>query len=244
MESINHEQPAEEQELQAGSFSSWLRRTRSALIKENGTEVPCGTCNACCRSSYFIHIRPEESGTLASINRKLLFPAPGLPKGNVLMGYGKNGSCPMLVDNKCSIYETRSITCRSYDCRIFAAAGLSSGAEDKALINRQIKRWRFDYPAKRDRDQHLAVQNAAKFLIEHADCFPGGTVPQNPLQIAILAIKVYGVFLRYSRKTANPGSGIPAAKTAREIMAANARFEAKYDRYKASMASNIFSTSK
>src|SRR5262249_465616 len=112
----------EQQELPAGEFSSWLRLTRRALqLKNIGADVPCGECNACCGSSYFIHIKPEETQTLNRIPKALLFPAPGLPKGNVLMGYNEKGECPMLIDNKCSIYEHRPQTCRDFDCRIFAA---------------------------------------------------------------------------------------------------------------------------
>jgi len=85
------EDMTEQQDLPAGCFSSWLRRTRSALVKENGVSVHCGECNSCCTSSYFIHIRPEETQTLARINRKLLFPAPGLPKGECAFGVKGTG---------------------------------------------------------------------------------------------------------------------------------------------------------
>ena len=119
----------EQQELPTIRFSSWLRDIRSAHLNENGIDVPCGECNACCRSSYFIHIKPEEAQTLARISKKFLFPAPGLPRGNVLLGYDEHGHCPMLVDDKCSIYEHRPISCRNYDCRIFLAALITAGGD-------------------------------------------------------------------------------------------------------------------
>ncbi|MCZ6617861.1 MAG: YkgJ family cysteine cluster protein [Gammaproteobacteria bacterium] len=184
---------ADQQELPAGTFSSWLGRTRAALAGENGSEVPCGDCTACCRSSYFIHIRPEETETLARIPEELLFAAPGQPEGTVLLGYDEQGCCPMLVDDKCTIYRHRPMTCRSYDCRVFTAAGIS--ADDKALITRHTQRWKFDYAGVRDRRQHLAVQRAAKFLSDHAKSFTG-KFPGNPTQLAILAIEVHDVFLR------------------------------------------------
>ncbi len=216
------------QDLSAGCFSSWLHDTRSALIIENGAEVDCGACNVCCKSSYFIHIRPEETRTLARINRKLLFAAPGMPKGNVLLGYDKDGKCPMLIDDRCSIYEDRPITCRSYDCRIFTAAGIAAGDDDKALINKQIKRWKFDYAAKSDLDKHAAVQAAAAFLQEHAYSFPGGAVPKNLSQLAILAIKVYKVFLEKKAEFAETGySSVEAAKAAKAVIEANEEFEAR-----------------
>ncbi len=219
----------ERRDLPAGGFSSWLRRTRSALVKENGANVPCGECNACCRSSYFIHIRPEETQTLIRIPGKLLFAAPGLPKGNVLLGYDENGRCPMLIDDKCSFYEHRPLTCRNYDCRIFAAAGIAAGDDDKALITQRIRRWKFSYPVKRDRDQHSAVQAAAMFLRERAECFPAGVVPSNSSQLAILAIKVYGVFLKYDDECGKTGHVSPDLEVAKAVMEANEKFEARLD---------------
>ncbi len=217
----------EQQDLPAGCFSSWLRRTRSALVKEKGVNVHCGECKACCTSSYFIHIRPEENQTLARINKKLLFPAPGLPKGNVLLGYDQNGRCPMLIDGRCSIYEHRPLTCRNYDCRIFTAAGIAAGDDDEALINQRIQRWKFSYPTRRDRDQHSAVQAAAMFLRERAECFPGGAVPSNPSQLAILAIKVYKVFLKHDDDSGKTGQVYPDIEAAKAIMEANEKFEAR-----------------
>jgi uncharacterized protein len=226
-ELLGAEDKNENHDFPAGCFSSWLRRTRNILIKENGAEVLCGECSACCTSSYFIHIRPEESLTLARINKKLLFAAPGLPRGNVLLGYTKNGHCPMFINNKCSIYEHRPLTCRNYDCRVFAAAGIAAGDYDKYLINQRIYHWKFNYPAKYDREQHLAVQAAATFLLEHSECFPDGTVPSNPSQLAILAIKVYSVFLKNNDESGKNIRTSYNIKIAKAIMKANNKFEAR-----------------
>lgn len=216
-----------QQDLPAGCFSSWLRRIRRALVKESGAIVSCGECNACCASSYFIHIRPEETQTLARIHRELLFPAPGLPKGNVVLGYDKNGRCPMLIDNKCSIYEHRPLTCRNYDCRIFSAAGIAAGDDDKTLITQRVRRWKFSYPTKRDHHQHSAVQAAAKFLRERAECFPAGAVPKNSSQLAILAIKVYDVFLKYNDEFGQTGRLSSDIEVAKAIMEVNQKFKVK-----------------
>ena len=216
-----------QQDLPAGCFSSWLRRTRSMLIKENGVDVNCGECSGCCTSSYFIHIRPEETLTLTRINKKLLFAAPGLPKGNVLLGYDKNGHCPMFIDNKCSIYKHRPLTCRNYDCRIFTAAGITAGDVEKAVINQRILNWKFSYSTKLEREQHSAVQAAAIFLQERSACFPASAVPTNPSQLAILAIKVYDVFLKDNDKSSKTRHKSSDTKVAKAIMKANEKFEAR-----------------
>ncbi len=212
--------------LPAGDFSCWLLHTRENLLTENGTVVACGECIACCSSSQFIHIRPGETRTLSMIRKDLLVPAPGLPAGNVLLGYDKNGFCPMMINGACSIYEHRPLTCRNYDCRVFTAAGIIAGGKSRKRINEQIKLWKFSYPAERDRDEHMAVQAAAKFIREHAECFPGGRIPDTPVQLAILAIKVYEVFLRKDRMSAEAGSASSDRETADAIVDACRRFDA------------------
>jgi uncharacterized protein len=220
------------QVLPAGDFSSWLRCMRSTLINENGIDVNCGECNGCCTSSYFIHIRPEETLTLNHINKKLLFAAPGLPEGNVLLGYDKKGCCPMYIENKCSIYKYRPLTCRNYDCRIFAAAGVAAGDEGKAVINRRIMNWKFSYLTKLGRDQHSAVKAAAMFLQERSESFPAGKVPTNPSQLAVLAIMVYGVFLKYKYGSGRTGNISSDIKIAKAIMKASEKFEARAAKFR------------
>jgi Fe-S-cluster containining protein len=215
-----------QQDLPAGPFSSWLRRTRKALIHENGADVPCGECKACCTSSYFIHIMPEEARTLSRIDKKLLFAAPGMPKGNVLLGFDEYGRCPMLIDGRCSIYEVRPLSCRNYDCRIFSAAGIAAGDADKLLITRRVRRWKFSYPTRRDRDLHAAVQTAARFIQERAECFPAGAAPDNASQLAVLAIKVYDAFLRRKRASAETGSPDTDLEKVEAVREAYRKFEA------------------
>lgn len=151
-------------DLPAGDFASWLRAMQAALRGEADAEVPCGACTACCTSSQFVPIGPDETDTIAHIPAELLFPAPRLSKGHVLLGYDERGHCPMLVDGRCSIYEHRPRTCRTYDCRIFSATGLEvdAEAEDKAEIAVRAGQWRFSFPTDEDRRRHTAVRTAVR----------------------------------------------------------------------------------
>jgi uncharacterized protein len=189
--------------MPAGPFSVWLRRMRTALVHETGMDVPCATCNACCRASYFIHIRSREKETLRHIPPKILFPAPRSAQGDVLLGYNEHGRCPMLIDNSCSIYGHRPITCRTYDCRIFSAAGLSADDDETSVRSREIPQWRFSYPQPRDRQQHSAVKAASRFLQQHGKELPVELVPGNAIQLALLSIKVYDVFMRFDSRSGN-----------------------------------------
>lgn len=199
---------------------------RRAQLEKGSADVRCGDCVACCTSSYFIHIGPRESQTLSRIPKQLLFPAPGLPEGTVLLGYDEEGRCPMLVDGACSIYEHRPQTCRTYDCRVFRAAGIAAGGTDKRLIERRARRWRFSHPAESDRREHASVRAAATFLWAHADRFPDGVVPGNPAQLAVLAIKVCGLFVEDSDAPAEPGPAPSVDDVVVAVVEELRRFEA------------------
>jgi len=187
-------------ELPAGEFSLWLDRTRNSQKTGEDIAVPCGDCTACCRSSYFIHIKPDETKTIAKIPEELMFPAPGLPEGNVLLGFNKKGLCPMFADNKCSIYDYRPLTCRTYDCRIFKATGLDV-EDDRVLIYQQSNRWKFNFSDKRDLKNHRSLRAAAKFINDHAGAFPEGFIPGNIPQKAMIAVKIYEVFIKLVDET-------------------------------------------
>jgi hypothetical protein len=159
---------------------------QAALRGDADAEVPCGSCTACCTSSQFVPIGPDETDTLAHIPAELLFPAPRQPKGHVVLGYDERGHCPMLVDGRCSIYEHRPRTCRTYDCRIFAATGLDVGADDqtKDPIAERVTRWQFSFPTADHRRRQDAVLTAVRTVRA-----------TNVTQLAVTAIERYEEFL-------------------------------------------------
>lgn len=204
--------------MQAGPFGGWLAAVRAALRDDGpGMDVPCGECRGCCTSSMFVHIRPSETATLAVIPKRLLVRAPGRPRGHMLLGFADGGACPMLEAGACTIYEQRPRTCRDYDCRVLAAAGVEAG-EGKDEINRRVRAWEFSYEGDAERRAHEAVRAAAAFLRDRRDSFPGGAAPSSPDQIAVLALKVYLVFLDAPPRT--------AAETAAAIIEASREFDA------------------
>lgn len=144
---------------------------QGALRGDHGSDVPCGECTACCTASQFVHVEPDEADTLARIPAALLFPAPGLPRGHVVLGYDERGHCPMLVDGACSIYAHRPRTCRTYDCRVFPATGIVP--DDQPLIAERARRWRFSHPTEHDRAAHESVRATGALLRrEHPDAAP------------------------------------------------------------------------
>ncbi|MET0659524.1 MAG: YkgJ family cysteine cluster protein [Steroidobacteraceae bacterium] len=205
--------------IDAGAFGAWLSEFRESLSGHGGTNVPCGECVGCCVSSYSILVRPEDTQALAAISADLLTRVPALGEGVQAMGYLSDGRCPMLQAGQCSIYSHRPQTCRDYDCRVFAAAGIDAG-ENKPVINKRVREWRFTYASEQDRAAHRAVRAAATFIVEHHAQLPEHRLPKNPSGIAVLAVKSYEVFLDDSHARRS------AEDMASAIVNASRRFDA------------------
>lgn len=201
--------------IRAGRFSVWLHAIMQALEQGTPMHVPCGECAACCISSYFIHIGPEEHRALAAVPADILFPAPGLPQGHTVLGFDEHGQCPLFRAGECSIYAQRPRTCRLYDCRIFAATGIFPG-DDKPLVTRQSRRWTFEFITAEDNDMFAAVRNAAGFLRDHKGLFPSGFIPRDATRRAVLAVFLYGLFYAIG----NAGDSGHASQSPEETAAA------------------------
>jgi Fe-S-cluster containining protein len=176
---------------------------QQALRSGGTTDVPCGDCRACCESAQFVHIAPDEVDTLAHLPAALCAPAPGLPAGHVVLGYDAQGRCPMLVDGACSIYTHRPRACRTYDCRVFAAAGAEP--EHTPLVVRRVRRWRFAVTSADDRLRRDAVTAAMAFLDAHPDLGP-----RERARRAVTALAIHDLFVEDGRLIAPPPDAVRA----------------------------------
>jgi Fe-S-cluster containining protein len=205
-------------DLAAGDFSTWLEDIRGAIRSGEVVDVPCGECTACCTSSQFVHVAPDETDTLAHIPRELLFPAPGRPEGHVVLGYDERGHCPMFADGGCSIYEHRPRTCRSYDCRVLPAAAFEDDEDVPVAIGERASRWRFTYATPAARVQHEAVEAAATYIAEHPDVLPPNSGRPSLTRVAALAIDISDLFLAHegdAMTVATPDAAVITAALAR-----------------------------
>ena len=230
MEDGRHLRPGVTQDaasLPAGDFSTWLHGMERALQGDAGSDVPCGGCTACCTSSQFVHIGPDERDTLSRVPKAVLFPAPGLPQGNVVMGYDERGHCPMFVDGACSIYEHRPRTCRTYDCRIFTATGIEpddGDNDEKAAIARRTRQWRFDVAGDAAQMSSAAVRAAARYVAERrGDLPPEADVPATSTQAAVLAIRIHGAFLGSDGETGRTVVVDPEPEAVRVVLSRRRR---------------------
>ncbi len=175
----------------AGPFGAWLDGTLAVLREGAEADVPCDGCAACCESSQFVLVEPDEHDARAHIPAELLFRAPGAPQGFSVIPYDQHGRCPMLGAGGCSIYEHRPRTCRAYDCRVLTAAAVDVGPE-KAAIRRRAAEWSFGDLSADDHEALDAIRRAAGFLDAHGEELPAGPPP--PTQRAALAVEVHALF--------------------------------------------------
>jgi len=177
----------------AVSFAEWLLATVAVIGDDAVADVPCGDCNACCRTSLQVHLRPGERQARKRLPKKSLSVAPGLPPGYLLLACDETGCCPVLVGGRCTIYDDRPLVCRTYDCRLYAATDV---APDRVEIATQVRRWRFSHPTADDRALHDAVLAAARFIRERPACVPGEAARRQPIRAATLAVAVHSLFLQ------------------------------------------------
>jgi hypothetical protein len=198
----------------AGEFGAWLRDCRAALWHDRPANVPCGTCTACCRASHFVTVRASDVAARRLIPRALLVADPGGPPGQHVLGYDAHGRCPMLQADGCAIYQDRPHACRSFDCRVYAAAGVDPPAAATGIRDR-VRAWRFRYADDEARRAHDAVRRAADFIVRHADRFPGGRVPTRPVDLAVAAVEVYAAFLDTDAHARDPAEQAALVVTTR-----------------------------
>ena len=154
--------------IPAGSAAVWLGQITGVINHGAASEVPCGPCTACCRSSQFILVADSDAAARSAIPPELLFDAPGMPAGNHVMGYDSQGHCPMLNDTGCSIYASRPQACRAYDCRIFASTGIDVGVDGHREIASRAAQWVFDADAE-SAVALAAVRSAAAYVTANAE---------------------------------------------------------------------------
>lgn len=199
----------------AGEFGAWLAQMRAVLRGESDADVPCDGCVGCCVSDYPIPLRPDDTAALDRVPAALL----SLPRDGRLarMLPRDDGTCPMLSAGLCDIYRERPRTCRDYDCRIYAAAGLEPDGE-RPVIQQRVREWGFSFASDADRDAAQAIRRATAFIRDHAALFPVAARAGSATAAAVLAIKVYPLFLA-------PRTGAPE-ETARAVLEAARAFDA------------------
>jgi hypothetical protein len=140
-----------------------------------------------------VPIRPTDA-LEDVLPREYLVPITSVSK---MLVARTDGTCPMLQPSGCLIYARRPQTCRDYDCRVFAAAGIDAGGSERAVINERVRAWRFTYQNELEERTHEAVMATARFIRGNGAAF-AGRAPTAPSGIAVLSIKAFNVFLEHT----------------------------------------------
>lgn len=181
--------PDPPERVDAGSFGQWLAAMRAVLRGERDADVPCGDCVGCCVSAYPIPLRPGDVRARAEVPEQFLLGTMAAGE-RWMMGFREDGSCPFMEAGRCGIYTDRPQTCRDYDCRIYAAAGLVPDG-NRAIIERRVKQWEFSFASAEEREAAAAVRRAARFIQENAALFPSSLRAGSATAAAVMAIKCF-----------------------------------------------------
>ena len=138
-----------------GSPVVWLRKFYKAIDEAGGEQnVPCGTCDACCRDFEEIFLTEEEAHkydhTIHEDGRKLLAR--------------KDGHCAYLTDMGCTTYGDRPDNCRQFDCRALAHCGLFP--VDFPRVNAAIEHWDVEVKTEEEKVLGMALRLAARSAVE------------------------------------------------------------------------------
>ena len=91
--------------------------------------------------------------------------------------------------------------------------------DDKPLIARQVRRWRFGISTPAEQVAHDAVRAAAVFLRRDRGVLPPEVAPRNATQHAVLAVEVHEVFVKWDdAKGESAVADPPAEVVVAEVM--------------------------
>lgn len=181
--------------LDAGEFSEWVAGMTRALHGSAGTAVPCGDCVGCCSAHWPVALRAQDDAIARALPAHQLVEPNG-SAGLRYMAPREDGTCPMLEARRCRVYPSRPQTCRDFDCRLFAAAGIASAGPHRASMDARIRRWRFRYASDESAAAHAAVRTTADLLVRLTSTPAGARLPRSPVALAGLAFKGHTALLR------------------------------------------------
>lgn len=103
--------------------ANYVIETRDRAGERVSKPVPCNGCTACCDAvKVRVHAARESPEDLQHLD---LIPEPdAVVAGSMLLRKREDGACVHLGPTGCTVYEHRPRTCRMFDCRIGAVAGL------------------------------------------------------------------------------------------------------------------------
>ena len=141
-------------------FIKLRQRIANAMQKHMAGQLPakevpiapmdCGTCSACCRVFAFVPLLQHETGE--GLNYELV-------NGKRVLKKNIDGSCIHLINDKCSVYEHRPLSCSGYDCRELSVCDV---VPPEPEIAEAILKWKWDTTSIKDQKSLKEVRRSAK----------------------------------------------------------------------------------
>jgi len=143
----------------AGTPTSIVHDWRRAMRDGVPVAVPCNGCTSCCRSALLVRLTDAEARRL---------PHEVYEGRKVLPHRGRDCALFDAEQNRCSIYETRPIACREYDCRARWLAGFRNTERGREM-NERLESWRTEVHSDEDLGVIAAVWLKARELLKRCD---------------------------------------------------------------------------
>lgn len=136
-----------------------MKLNPSAIVDEARhsleADVPCNGCTACCRGSE-VTVTEEEAERLGYENTRELY-------GRRVLAHQSDGACVFLENDRCGIHEQRPETCRVFDCRRMAIAGVLPAT--RPHVADRVKQWRIVVEQPRDRELVAQAHDLARQML-------------------------------------------------------------------------------
>lgn len=173
-----------EEKMVVGSPVTFVRKFERKLQgwrrgENRDVEVPCGSCTACCRSGYAVHITEDEAKVLLKHHRT--------EDGTLVLDKKDGKECVYLQGGQCSVYGSRPETCRIYDCRLVSFVGGRYRGENP--INKALERWEFPIKTREDVSVRLAVSGLMRDL-----------APQCNMNLDEAAVTAIALFIKHRKE--------------------------------------------
>lgn len=178
-----------------GSVSTFIRHLQRQQRERGEVNVPCGTCTACCRS-------PRLSASLLPAEESRFPDAVPVPDRPTLKCLPRkpDGTCSYLIDNRCAIYATRPLSCRTYDCRANLVVGVFDASDP--IMQEALGQWEdVKMPLAVDRDMRIAFQLAIAELRANLDRSGGVLSAGQALNYALTHYRRFMETPRRARET-------------------------------------------
>jgi Fe-S-cluster containining protein len=151
------------------SLASFARHRKKAIIDvlrgnalSSESTVDCGTCRACCS---FQRNEPKPGDDLS-----VFVESQVDGETTMVLPQKDNMECLYLsVDNGCDVYENRPTMCRIFDCRDYAATGLTELLQQDGPLYAAVQQWDLASALRKKEDWYvlIALCRAAKGFIDN-----------------------------------------------------------------------------